>query len=215
MQLAVCHLALALPLIAGAACTHPTLRAHAALPPGERVGPLIVFTGDVALPGYRLANAAELVATTPDSLSIAVRVVHAVDAVADPDRWTVTLEDDSGRAIAPAARTRARRARLSIEFRRISHEPAPPQVDKILPSKTAYQGDAVYRFDAIGLGVPAGGRELHLRVRRPDGVTLRYDWSFRDGPIQIAHHGWTAGTAVGALIVPSETTRVASSELLR
>jgi hypothetical protein len=116
------------------------LLARAALPPGESVGPLIVYTRDVRLPGYRFANAAELVAATPDSLSIAVRVVHAIDDVADPDRWTVTLEDDSGRALAPTARIRARRARLSLEFRRASHEfaPPPPHVQLLLPPATAY-----------------------------------------------------------------------------
>lgn len=216
--LAARHLVLALPLIAGAACAHPTLVARAALPPGETVGPLIVYTRDVTLPGYRLASTAELVAATPDSLSIAVRVVHLVDDIADPDQWTVTLEDDSGRALAPAARIHARRARLSIELGRALREFAapPPHVERIVPPATAYQGDAVYRFDAVGLGVPARTRELRLHVRRRDGVTLRYDWWFRDGPVQVVHHGWTPGaTGIGALVVPGEATRIASSELLR
>ena len=218
MQLAVRRLLLALPLLAGAACAHPTLVARAALPPGESAGPLIVYTRDATLPGYRLASAAELLAATPDSLSIAVRVVHPVDDIADPDRWTVTLEDGSGRALAPAARIQARRARLAIDFRRTSREfaPPPPHLEKILPAATAYQGDAVYRFDAVGLGAPVRGRELRLRVVRPDGVTLRYDWTFRDGPIEVAHHGWTVGaTGIGALVIPGEATRIASSELLR
>lgn len=71
------------------------------------------------------------------------------------------------------------------------------------------------RFDVAGLQLPARGRELHLLVRRPDGVTLSYDWSFRDGPVEVSHHGWTRGDSEsGVLAVPGEAPRVASSQSL-
>lgn len=209
-----------LTLVALAGCGSAALEARATIPhpvgSAARGTPLYIYTRDAALPrSIQLQNAAALVTATSDRVIFHVRLVHAWDEVADPTHWTVWLEDEDGRRIAPASQANAQLARVAIEWDR-DQSPAVKRTNRKsryyrrIPALNVYQGELDVEFAAPALVFMAGG--LRLVVRRRDDVDLRWDWRFADGPARFEHYGHTAGDEeLGTIIVPGVATRVAAS----
>jgi hypothetical protein len=180
---------------------------------GER---LTITVRDRNLPrSVELRSSASFVAVSRDRLRFHVGIVQALEDVADTAGWTVWLEDETGRRLAPASREVARIDRVAIEWYFACEVQIGPNCkhwikQRLMPTTDVYEGRADFVFVADDLLGPAR-RSLTLILER-DGVRHRYQWRFHDDQFYLQNYATTMTDGlIHPIVVPGPETRVASS----
>jgi hypothetical protein len=226
-------------LLAVAGCSITTREARAIMPHPTRSPPVGVEADQLAhtddLPAsvplyiyqrnyqlrrdYQLRNSARFVVVNRDRLRFHVGMVGYEDDTADTSSWTVWLEDETGRHLAPESRDVGKLNRIVVSWRLYPYPPGgtawcrePPCFSRLEPNQVfeVYEGTADYSFSDPGLGTAK--HQLVSLVLRKGRDEYRYTWRFGDGT-EVHHYGRThVDDELGIISVPGPHTEVGGVE---